>query len=137
MDRVTKVLAEHHLAHHPPVQVIPGVLRFTYTTNPGGAFGVFGNAPYVFLAATLVVCAAIVVASLSVSTAPITVGLGLVLGGAVGNLTDRIVRGSRFDGRVVDFIDFRVWPVFNVADSAIVVGAALILLAGVRRAAHR
>ena len=64
-------------------------------------------------------------------------GLGLVLGGAVGNLTDRIVRGSRFDGRVVDFIDFRVWPVFNVADSAIVIGAALILLAGVRRAAHR
>ena len=67
----------------------------------------------------------------------LSVGLGLVLGGALGNLTDRVVRGSGLNGRVVDFIDFRVWPVFNLADSAIVIGAALILLAGVRRAAAR
>jgi len=137
VDRVTKAIVESRLAHHAPVEIIPKVLRFTYTTNPGGAFGLFGRAPYLFLAATLVVCAAIVLASFNASSRMLAIGLGLVLGGAFGNLTDRIVRGSGLNGRVVDFIDFRVWPVFNLADSAIVVGAALILLAGLRRAASR
>jgi signal peptidase II len=133
IDRVTKALAETRLPAHP-LKVIPGVLQLTYTTNPGGAFGLFGNAPYLFLAATLVVCGAIVVASFSVANRLLAVGLGMVLGGALGNLTDRIVRGSGLDGRVIDFIDFRVWPVFNVADAAIVIGAGVILLAGLRRA---
>ena len=137
LDRLTKVVAEHRLAHHPQVDLIPGVLRLTYTTNPGGAFGLFGNAPYVFLGATLLVCAAIVIASFNASSLSLSVGLGLVLGGALGNLTDRIVRGSGLQGRVVDFIDFRVWPVFNVADSAIVIGAAIIVLSGLRRATTR
>jgi signal peptidase II len=61
------------------------------------------------------------------------VALGLVLGGALGNLTDRIVRGPGVSGRVVDFIDFHVWPVFNVADSAIVIGAVLLAMGGIRR----
>jgi signal peptidase II len=134
VDRVTKILAEDRLPDHP-VKLIPGVLHLTYTTNPGGAFGVFGNAPYLFLAATLVVCVAIVVASLSVTHRTLAIGLGMVLGGALGNLTDRIVRGDGLDGRVIDFIDFRIWPVFNLADAAIVIGAGLILLAGLRRAA--
>lgn len=60
------------------------------------------------------------------------VALGLVLGGALGNLTDRLIRGPGFSGEVVDFLDFRVWPVFNVADSCIVIGAALLLLTGAR-----
>jgi signal peptidase II len=61
------------------------------------------------------------------------VALGLVLAGAVGNLTDRLIRGPGFSGEVVDFIDLHVWPVFNLADSAIVVGAAILLLHGLRR----
>jgi signal peptidase II len=137
LDRVTKVLAEHRLAHHAPVDLIPGVLRLTYTQNPGGAFGLFGNAPYLFLGATLLVCVAIVIASFNAGSLPLSIGLGLVLGGALGNLTDRIVRGSSLSGRVVDFIDFHVWPVFNVADSAIVIGAAMIVLSGLRRATTR
>ena len=133
-DRVSKALVEHNMAHHNPIDLIPGVLRITYTTNPGGAFGLFGSAPYLFLAATLVVCAAIVGASFGSHSLMLSVGLGMVLGGALGNLTDRIVRGSGLNGRVVDFIDFRVWPVFNVADAAIVIGAAAIVLGGLRRA---
>lgn len=133
IDRVTKVVAEHQLQRHA-VKVIPGVLHLTYTTNPGGAFGLFGNAPYLFLAATLVVCAVIVVASFNPANRLLALGLGMVLGGALGNLTDRIIRGDGLDGRVVDFIDFRIWPVFNLADAGIVIGAGLILLAGVRRA---
>ena len=97
LDRVTKALAEHLLQANP-VKLIPRVLELTFTTNRGGAFGLFGNAPYLFLAATLVVCAAIVVASFGVSRPVIAVGMGLVLGGALGNLTDRIVRGTGLRG---------------------------------------
>ena len=60
------------------------------------------------------------------------VALGLILGGALGNLTDRVVRGSGLLGRVIDFIDFHVWPIFNLADSAIVVGAVLLAIASMR-----
>jgi len=133
LDRLTKFLAETYLQGHAPVHLIPGVVQLNYTTNPGGAFGLFGGATWLFLTATFVVCIVIVVASFSVPSGLSAAGLGLVLGGALGNLTDRVVRGSGFSGRVVDFIDFRWWPVFNVADSAIVIGAGLILLSGVLR----
>ena len=65
------------------------------------------------------------------------VALGLILGGATGNLLDRVLRGSGLSGRVVDFIDLHVWPVFNVADAAIVVGAALLAFAALRESAAR
>ena len=133
LDRLTKVLAVRFLAGKPPVQVIPHVVQLRYTTNAGGAFGLFGSRPWLFFAATLVVCAAIGVISFRLSSWAGAVGLGLILGGALGNLTDRILRGPGVSGRVVDFIDFHVWPVFNAADSAIVVGALVILFAGLRR----
>jgi signal peptidase II len=135
LDRLTKALAEHLLLPAGSVKLIPNVLDLTYTTNRGGAFGLFGSAPYLFLAATLVVCVAIVIASFGVTRPLVAVGMGLVLGGALGNLTDRIIRGSGLDGRVVDFIHITGWPVFNVADSAIVIGAGLILLGGLRHRA--
>jgi signal peptidase II len=135
LDRLTKALAEHLLLPAGSAKLIPNVLELTYTTNRGGAFGLFGSAPYLFLAATLVVCVAIVIASFGVTRPLVAVGMGLVLGGALGNLTDRIIRGSGLDGRVVDFIHITGWPVFNVADSAIVIGAGLILLGGLRHRA--
>jgi signal peptidase II len=58
------------------------------------------------------------------------VALGLVLGGALGNLADRAAGGMSLSGRVTDFIDFHVWPIFNLADSAIVIGALLLIFAG-------
>ena len=133
LDRLTKYLAERYLAGKPPVQVVPDVAQLRYTTNSGGAFGLFGGQPRLFFAATLVVCAAIVVASGRLSSGASALGLGLILGGALGNLTDRIIRGPGVSGHVIDFIDFHVWPVFNLADSAIVVGALVILLTGLRR----
>jgi signal peptidase II len=75
----------------------------------------------------------IVFASRRLPATVVAVGLGLVLGGAIGNLIDRAIRGSGFSGEVVDFIDLQVWPVFNLADSAIVTGAALLLLTSLRR----
>jgi signal peptidase II len=143
LDRLTKFLVEHHF--HRSSTLVPGVLQLQYTTNSGGAFGVFDGAVWLFLTATVVVCAVIVFASFNLPGRVIAVALGLVLAGAIGNLTDRAVRGSGFfRGHVVDFLAFAksptaqpVWPVFNLADSAIVAGAALILLASIRKTTKR
>ena len=134
-DRVTKLLVQAHLAGRPPITVVPHVLDFTYTTNSGGAFSLFPDRPWVFFAASALVCAAIVIGSRRVGSLPVAVGLGLVLGGALGNLTDRVLHGSGVSGGVVDFIDFHVWPVFNLADSAIVVGVIVVVAAGFFRRA--
>jgi signal peptidase II len=132
-DRLTKWQAEEHLAGRPPIELIPGVLQLRYTTNPGGAFGLFGGLTWLFVAVSVVVIVVVLLASRDLPGPFPAVGLGLVLAGAVGNLTDRMIRGPRFSGEVVDFIDLHVWPVFNLADSAIVVGAAILLVHGLRR----
>jgi len=134
VDRFTKLWAERALAGRPPVTVIPGVVQLNYTTNSGGAFGLGQSAPWVFAVATILVAAAIVASSFRLRNNPSALALGLILGGAFGNLTDRAARGDGLlSGRVVDFIDFHVWPVFNVADSAIVIGALLLAVSSIRR----
>jgi signal peptidase II len=133
LDRLSKTLAEDHLAGRPPIVVVPNVVQLRFATNSGGAFSLFPDHPWVFVTATVIVCVAILLTSWRLRSALSAVALGMVLGGALGNLTDRIVRGPGLSGRVIDFIDFHVWPVFNTADSAIVVGAALMILAGARR----
>ena len=133
LDRLTKVLAETHLSGRPPVEIVPGVIELTFTTNPGGAFGLFGGAAWLFVLASVVVIVAVVASSRNLPSRLAAVSLGLVLGGALGNLTDRVLRGPGFSGEVVDFIDFQIWPVFNLADSAIVIGAALLLLSSFRK----
>jgi signal peptidase II len=133
VDRVTKVWAEVSLAGDPPIDVIPGVLSFTYTTNSGGAFGLGRSAPWLFATATVVVSLVIVVMSVRIARPAVAAALGLILGGALGNLTDRAVNGPGLSGHVVDFVDLHVWPVFNVADGAIVVGAILLAVATGRR----
>ena len=113
------------------------MLHLTFTENRGGAFGLFGSQPWLFVTATILVCAAIVAWSFAPLRPSLALGLGMILGGALGNLTDRVVRGAGLEGQVIDFIDLRVWPVFNLADAGIVIGAGLILLASVReRAQH-
>jgi signal peptidase II len=129
LDRITKVWAESSLAGRAPIDVIPAVLSFTYTTNSGGAFGLGRSAPWLFATATVVVSLTIVVVSFRIERATVATPLGLILGGALGNLTDRALNGPALSGHVVDFIDFHVWPVFNLADSAIVVGAILLAVA--------
>jgi signal peptidase II len=128
LDRASKAWAGRSLVDQPPVDVIPGVLRFLYTTNSGGAFGLGQSAPWLFAGATIVVSGIIVYASFRLSRPLVAIALGLVLGGALGNLTDRAINGPGLSGRVTDFIDVRVWPVFNLADSAIVIGAILLAL---------
>ena len=126
LDRLSKLWVEQSLAGRPPIRVIPGILSLSYTTNSGGAFGFGRSAPWLFAGATIVVGAVIVVVSTRPMRPSVAIGLGLILGGALGNLTDRIANGPGFRGAVTDFIDFHVWPVFNLADTAIVVGAAIL-----------
>jgi signal peptidase II len=127
-DRITKVWAESRLVD-APIELIDGVLTLRFTTNSGGAFSIGGSTPWIFVTASVVVIAIIVVTAFRHTDALSAVAVGLILGGALGNLTDRATRGPGFRGRVVDFIDVHVWPIFNVADTAIVVGA-LLLAAG-------
>jgi signal peptidase II len=133
LDRVTKLWVEAALAGRPPMEIVPGVLSFNYTTNSGGAFGLGRSAPWVFAGATVLVSVVIVFVSFRLDRRPLALALGLILGGALGNLTDRILNGPGLSGSVIDFIDLQVWPVFNLADASIVVGAILLAMSSARR----
>jgi signal peptidase II len=134
-DRITKRLVASHVSLGDGVTVIPGFLRITHWLNEGAAFSLFADSAspnavrwglisFSALAAIAVLIALIRLAS---RITLVTTALALVLGGALGNLHDRIAYGS-----VVDFIEVRIfgyhWPDFNVADSCIVIGACLLLL---------
>jgi signal peptidase II len=137
-DQVTKIVAVAALRDGESARFIDGALRWTLERNPGAAFGIFRRAPVLFTILAIVISIVIVVASSGARDRLHAVGLGLVLGGALGNLADRLVRApGPFRGRVVDFIDFRVWPTFNVADSVVVVGAVLLAIASLRTERHR
>jgi signal peptidase II len=131
LDRVTKIVAEHTLAGHPPLTLIPGVLDLRFTTNSGGAFSLGQRTPWIFIGASLAVSAAIVATAFRHTSLPTSVALGSILGGALGNLTDRVIRGPHLSGHVIDFVDLHVWPVFNVADSAIVIGAIVLAISSI------
>jgi signal peptidase II len=131
-DQLTKWWAVAALSDGPVV-LVDGFLQFRLVRNPGGAFGSLpGAGPLIALAAV----AAVVVIVLIVRRLEgrwETAAMGLVLGGAIGNLIDRAVRGpGLLDGKVIDFVDFDFFPTFNVADSAITVGAILAVLVALR-----
>ncbi|MEO8477056.1 MAG: signal peptidase II [Actinomycetota bacterium] len=130
-DRVTKLWAERSLAD-APIDLVPGVLSLRFTSNSGGAFSLGQSAPWVFAGASIAVSAAIAATAFRHRDRAVAVALGLVLGGALGNLADRAIRGPGLSGRVVDFVDLHLWPVFNLADAAIVVGALLLAWSSVR-----
>ena len=135
LDQVTKYLIQRSFALGDSLPLISGVLHITYHRNTGAAFGLFvGNT--LFLAALSVIFIVVTARYLMrrPKDAPLAWALTLILSGAVGNVIDRLRLGY-----VVDFIDFRVWPIFNVADSAITCGVVLILwdlAASLRRSRH-
>jgi signal peptidase II len=134
LDRWTKRLVAQRISLYSHIQVIPGFFRLTHTENTGAAFSLFADSALPWKTGLLIgfsVVALIVVLVLLWKNDPshmgTGVGLSLIMGGALGNLWDRLARG-----RVVDFLLVYVkqyqWPVFNLADSAIVVGAGLLIL---------
>lgn len=132
-DQVTKALAVAHLRPGVPVEVLGPVLRLNLLRNPGAAFSLATGATWVFTVVALAVAAAVVLYARRLGSRVWAVALGLLLAGAVGNLTDRLVRAPGFArGHVVDFLQLPRWPVFNLADSAICVAAVLVVLLALR-----
>ena len=133
IDLSTKVVAVNTLSVNRPVSLLDGLLTLRLTRNPGAAFS-FGTG-YTVVLSVLAIGVAVAVVRLSSRLGSLVwaVALGLLLGGACGNLTDRLLRDpGPFRGRVVDFVELPNWPIFNAADSAIVLGACLIVLQAVR-----
>ena len=129
LDQVTKIVAKSSLEGREPVDVIDGVLRLRLVLNPGAAFGIAGGATIVFTLVAAAVAVAIVRMARTLQSVPWAIALGLLLGGALGNLTDRVLRQpGLFRGHVVDFLELPHWPVFNVADMAICAAAATLVL---------
>ena len=128
VDQLTKWWAVATLPGHPIV-LIDGVLELRYFANPGASFSMLQGAGTLIALVVIAIVVFIVMLVRKIGAVPEAIGLGLVLGGAVGNLADRIFRGpGLFDGGVVDFVDFSFFPAFNAADSAITIGAVLILI---------
>ena len=112
-----------------PVEVIPGFLSFTYHENPGAAFSLFQDGGSIVGVAAIVVTGVVLFALRTERPTLELVALGLVIGGAVGNLIDRIFRGDGFlDGKVIDWIDMWWIPTFNIADAAVTVAVGLLLI---------
>jgi signal peptidase II len=130
IDQTTKAIAVSRLADGESVRALDGILHWTLQRNPGSAFGLFRHFPVAFTILAAIIAVGILAGAPRVRDRLTAISLGLVLGGAVGNLVDRVARPPGvFRGRVIDFIDFRVWPVFNVADSAVVIGVVFLLIA--------
>jgi signal peptidase II len=129
LDQLTKQLVVSNLAGRPPVDVIGSFVQLRYTTNSGGAFSLLTGAPLFFGVMAMVIVGGIVYASRRAQPRSMLVALGLILGGALGNLTDRLLRDEGLlRGEVVDFVKVGIWPVFNVADSCVVVGGVLLAI---------
>jgi signal peptidase II len=134
LDRWTKHTVAARIAMYSHIQIIPGFFRLTHTENTGAAFSLFADSPSHWKTALLIAFSLIAMVIVSTmlwrqarALTTTSTALSLILGGALGNLWDRVA-----SGRVVDFLLFYVrqyqWPVFNLADSAIVVGAGLLVL---------
>lgn len=125
LDQVSKIIISSKMYLGQSTPVIDNIFHITYIYNPGAAFGIMPDRTWIFISASFLVAMGIIVYYYrqKVRKTGITWSFALILGGTLGNLVDRI----RF-GQVVDFIDFRIWPVFNLADIAIVSGAAILFM---------
>jgi signal peptidase II len=132
-DVVTKVVAVDMLAGQPPIPVVGDLLTLRLTRNPGAAFSLGTGATFALSVISIAVVFVVAWLARRVASPLWALALGLLLGGAAGNLTDRLLREpSPMQGHVVDFLELPNWPVFNLADSAIVAAAALIIVQSFR-----
>ena len=133
LDATTKVIVVRALANRPPIRLLDGFLTLLLLRNSGAAFSIGTSMTIVFTVIAAAVIFYILRAARKLRSLPWAITLGLLLGGATGNLADRIFRlPGLFRGDVVDWIQLPHWPVFNLADSAIVCGGALAVLSALR-----
>ncbi|MCC5465043.1 signal peptidase II [Pelosinus baikalensis] len=124
MDQLSKFYIQTHMTLGMSIPVIDDIFHITYVLNPGAAFGLFEHQTLFFLivAVSLVSAAIYFYPRIPKKYSLLRFGTGLLVGGAIGNVIDRIKTGY-----VIDFFDFRIWPVFNIADAAIVCGVGCIV----------
>lgn len=124
LDQFSKYIVVENMALGESIPIIEEVFHLTYILNPGAAFGMFAHNRLFFIVIAVVVIGIIIWARREILASPweVKAGCGLFLGGAIGNLIDRARQGL-----VIDFFDFRIWPVFNIADIAICIGVGLII----------
>lgn len=124
LDQFSKYIVVENMALGESIPIIEEVFHLTYILNPGAAFGMFAHNRLFFIAIAVIVIGIIIWARREILASPweVKAGCGLFLGGAIGNLIDRARQGL-----VIDFFDFRIWPVFNIADIAICIGVGLII----------
>jgi signal peptidase II len=131
-DVISKAVVVARLSHHPPVRLLGGLLTLRLIRNSGAAFSIGTSLTVVFTAIAVGVIIFILRTARRLRSTPWAITLGLLLGGATGNLADRIFRApGPMRGWVVDWIQVPHWPVFNLADSAIVCGGVLAVLLAV------
>lgn len=124
LDQFSKYIVVENMVLGESIPIIEEVFHLTYILNPGAAFGIFAHNRLFFIAIAVIVIGIIIWARREILASPweVKAGCGLFLGGAIGNLIDRARQGL-----VIDFFDFRIWPVFNIADIAICIGVGLII----------
>ncbi|PWM78626.1 MAG: signal peptidase II [Phascolarctobacterium sp.] len=124
IDQFSKYIVVENMALGESISIIENIFHLTYILNPGAAFGMFAHNRLFFIAIAVAVIGLIIWARKEILASPLEVkaGAGLFLGGAIGNLIDRARQGV-----VIDFFDFRIWPIFNIADIAICIGVGLII----------
>ena len=125
-DQAIKFLVVSYMKLGESIPLLAGIFHITYIENPGAAFGLFANQRVMFIVAAALVIAAACLMYRRLMSEKVIVrwGVALLLGGAAGNLIDRVRIGC-----VIDFLDFRIWPVFNIADIGICIGVALLMYA--------
>ena len=130
LDQMVKRLIMSDMPFGMSIPVLPGIFHITYIQNPGAAFGILAQQRWLFIAVGFLFVGAALLfhRRLHGESRWMQCGVALLLGGAVGNLIDRILWGA-----VVDFLDFRVWPVFNIADISIVIGVGCMMYALLRK----
>ena len=125
LDQVAKWYVRSHFRLGESVPVVPDVFHWTYIVNHGAAFGMLMHQRWILLLVVVLLLGAMYVGRKKLATAPVyaRIGAGTLLGGALGNAWDRLYLGG-----VVDFFDFRIWPIFNIADIGICIGVPLLIL---------
>jgi signal peptidase II len=133
LDLATKAWAVARLENQSDIKVIGEFLKFSFVRNPGAAFSFGTSVTWVFTLIAIVVSFAILLMSRKVTNRPWAIALGGLLGGALGNLIDRIFRSPEvFHGHVVDFISVPNYPMFNISDSAVVLSAIAMVILSLR-----
>ena len=123
VDQFSKYLLQLNMSLYESIPIIPSVFYLTYIENPGAAFGIMAHYTSFFIITTfLVIGITLYFYRKIVKSTFMQLEIGMIIGGSLGNLLDRIRIGA-----VVDFLDFRIWPVFNFADTAIVIGVGLLI----------